>query len=121
MNNILLGMLLAVALSGGAIIWYGQTKIDQLEQRNEALVHEKTALTTTIQSLEARAALAEDAATVARKERARVQVQSAKYETVRDAFRKGDFDAQLPDDFKFLIACLLWRSTGNDTEGVNCP
>lgn len=75
-------------------------------------------LQASIEAYEDRAQLAQDALKVAQAAREAAEVQAAKYETVRDAFRKGDFDAPLPDDFRHLVACLLRR--GIDPGRTDC-
>lgn len=63
--------------------------------------------------------LAQGAAIAAQKERDRMAIAAAKYETIRDAFRKGNFDAPLPDDFRHLVACLMRQAAGRTAP--DCP
>ena len=63
--------------------------------------------------------LAQGAAKTAQQERDRMAIAAAKYETIRDAFRKGNYDAPLPDDFRHLVACLMRRAAGRTAP--DCP
>ena len=73
-----------------------------------------------IATVQARADLARDAALIAQKERARMAIAATKYETIRDAFRKGNFNAPLPDDFRHLVLCLLRGKTAGP-DAPDCP
>lgn len=121
MNNALIIALLVVALIGGGFAFKASVEISDLEADKVRLTTANAAMAESVRNLADQRDLAQDAAILAQKERARVAAQAVKYETIRDAFREGNFDAALPDDFKLLVDCLLWRSTGRNTERANCP
>lgn len=47
------------------------------------------------------------AAAVAQQEALRQKAKADEYEQVKEAFRKGDFNAPLPDDFRVLLERVL--------------
>lgn len=112
---------LIVALLGGGFAWSAQVKLDASERAREKLVTTNSLMAERIRTAQTQRDLARNAAAVAQKERARVAIQARKYETVRDAFRKGNFNDPLPDDFKLLISCLLRGATGINQDGTDCP
>jgi len=75
--------------------------------RNASLRDENNSLTRSVAALELGRDQARIAADVARAEAARQAIAAAEYEQVKDAFRKGDFDAHLPDDFRVLLNRIL--------------
>jgi len=56
------------------------------------------------------AAIARD---VARAEAERQRTKADEYEAVKAALRNGGFDAELPDDFRRLLAGILWTGRGD--------
>jgi hypothetical protein len=113
-----------IAVSGGAVWWVMDMRADLAAQDAHIarLERDKADMAATLAAMDERLSLARSAALVAQKERARMRIQAAKYEQVRTAFRNGDFNAPLPDDFRHLVACLLHRSTaGADGHEADCP
>ncbi|MGB1388640.1 MAG: hypothetical protein ACPG61_07110 [Paracoccaceae bacterium] len=102
-------------LAVGMFVWW----VVDLRSDNAALTLTLAQRDAALATMAQERALSRDAARVAQIERARQAVAAAKYETVRDAFRKGNFDAPLPDDFRDLVTCLLRRSAGRDAP--DCP
>ncbi|QFT81151.1 hypothetical protein FIU89_11075 [Roseovarius sp. THAF27] len=95
----LIAALLACLGLGGAL-WWQSSRVDGLKA-------DKARLERSVQSLEAARAQARTAARVARAEADRQAKLAAEYEQVKDAFREGDFDAPLPDDFRDLLDRIL--------------
>lgn len=91
---------LAATLVLGAALWWQSGTVDRLRD-------DKARLTRSVTALEQSRAQARAAADVARAEAARQAAAAAEYEQVKDAFRKGDFDAPLPDDFRALLGRIL--------------
>jgi hypothetical protein len=121
MYAIFLSILLAASLTGGGLLWSAHSKLADAELANTHLTNANAVMAANVRNLVTQRNLARDAAIVAQKERTRVAIQAVKYETIRDAFRKGNFDAPLPDDFKLLISCLLHRASGNPSNRTDCP
>lgn len=95
----LIAALLACVGLAGALWWQSGT-IDRLRDDNARL-------TRSVASLEGARDQAKAAAVIAKAEAARQRAKAEEYEQVKDAFRKGDFDAPLPDDFRVLLDRLL--------------
>lgn len=95
----LIAALLGCLSLGSALLW--QTS------RVAGLEADKARLERSVQSLEASREQARLAARVARAEAQRQAELAFEYEQVKDAFRKGDFDAPLPDDFRVLLDRIL--------------
>lgn len=74
---------------------------------NAALSRDNASLTSSLAAMKQQAERSEEAKRVARAEAARAQEKAAEYEQVKDAFRKGDFNAPLPDDFRALLDSIL--------------
>ncbi|WP_370211550.1 hypothetical protein [Roseovarius sp.] len=91
---------LAAVLGLGAALWWQSGTVDRLRD-------DKARLTRSVTALEQSRAQARAAADVARAEAARQAAAAAEYEQVKVAFRKGDFDAPLPDDFRALLGRIL--------------
>lgn len=94
-------LIVALALAGG--VWW----VMDLRATNAKLTTENAALSRSVDALRDQAAAARLAADVARAEAERQRTLAAEYEQVKDAFRKGDFDAPLPDDFRVLLDRIL--------------
>lgn len=94
-----------IAVMGLSILlkWQGTT-IDRLRADNASL-------TRSVEILNISRQQARTAAEVARAEAQRQSVKAKEYEQVKDAFRKGDFDAPLPDDFSRLLDRVLRNHT----------
>lgn len=95
----LITALAATLALAAALCWQSGT-VDRLRD-------DKARLTRSVTALEQSRAQARAAADVARAEAARQAAVAAEYEQVKDAFRKGDFDAPLPDDFRALLGRIL--------------
>lgn len=91
---------LAAVLGLGAALWWQSGTVDRLRD-------DKARLERSVVALEQSRAQARAAAERARAEAARQAAAAAEYEQVKDAFRKGDFDAPLPDDFRALLDRIL--------------
>jgi septal ring factor EnvC (AmiA/AmiB activator) len=87
-----------LALAGG--LWWQSSTIGVLRDDNARLTRSAAAL----EDARAQARLA---ATVAQAEAGRQRAKAAKYEQVKEAFRQGDFNATLPDDFRVLLNRIL--------------
>jgi len=91
---------LAATLALGAALWWQSGIVDRLRD-------DKARLTRSVTALEKSRAQARAAADVARAEAERQAAAAAEYEQVKDAFRKGDFNAPLPDDFRAVLGRIL--------------
>ena len=87
---------LLACLGLGAALWWQSSRVAGLQA-------DKARLERSVQTLEVARAQARTAARVAQAEAERQRALAAEYEQVRDAFREGDFDAPLPDDFRKLL------------------
>ncbi|MBY5988225.1 hypothetical protein [Roseovarius atlanticus] len=91
---------LVACLGLGGALWWQSDRVAGLEA-------DKARLERSVQSLEAARAQARTAARVAQAEAERQRALAIEYEQVKDAFREGDFDAPLPDDFRDLLDRIL--------------
>ena len=107
---------LALFLAVSGFVWW----VVDLRSDNAALRAEVASQVAELAALQVQADLSRQAAEIAQWERDRAAVAAAKYEAIRDAFRKGDFNAPLPDDFRHLVLCLLRRSTTGENPS-DCP
>lgn len=96
-------LLACIGLAGA--LWWQSGRIDALRDDNASLTRSNEALETA--RTQARLA-----ASVARAEADRQRAKATEYEHVKDAFRKGDFDAPLPDDFRALLDRILRPGAG---------
>ena len=87
-----------LALAGG--LWWQSSTSGNLRDDNARLTRSAAAL----EDARAQARLA---ATVAQSEADRQRAKAAQYERVKDSFRKGNFYAPLPDDFRDLLGRIL--------------
>ena len=113
-----------IALTGGAVWWVMDLRADLAAEKatSASLRREVAQAEANLAVMDERLTLARSAAVLAQRERARMRIQAAKYEQIRNAFREGDFDAPLPDDFRELVACLLRGSGGAEGAGApHCP
>ncbi len=81
-------------------LWWQSGRMDDLRDENASL-------TRSLAVLEDSRDQARLAAEVAKAAAQREREAAARYEQVKDAFRKGDFDAPLPDDFRLLLGRIL--------------
>lgn len=103
MNQVTLYALVAALLAClglGAALWWQSGRVAGLQA-------DKARLERSVQSLEAARAQARTAARVVQAEADRQRALAIEYEQVKDAFREGDFDAPLPDDFRVLLDRIL--------------
>ena len=91
---------LVACLGLGAALWWQSSRVADLKA-------DKARLERSVQNLEAARAQARTAASVAQAEAERQRALAAEYEQVKDAFRDGDFNAPLPDDFRRLLDRIL--------------
>lgn len=91
---------LVACLGLGAALWWQSSRVAGLQA-------DKARLERSVQNLEAARAQARTAARVAQAEAERQRALAAEYEQVKDAFREGDFNAPLPDDFRVLLDRVL--------------
>lgn len=91
---------LAACVALSVALWWQSGTVDRLRE-------DKARLERSVASLEQSRDQARAAADVARAEAERQAARAAEYEQVKDAFRKGDFDAPLPDDFRVLLDRIL--------------
>ena len=99
------GPSIVAALAAGGAIWW----VMDLRADNARLRAKNASLTRSVVTLTNARDQARDAAEVAKAYAARVEARAAEYEQVKDAFRKGDFNAPLPDDFRILLDGILYR------------
>ncbi|WOI30029.1 hypothetical protein [Sulfitobacter dubius] len=108
--GLIIALLACLGLSAALSIKAGQLTAIEAEraqlQRNLALREDQLEL-------------ARGAAQVAQEERDRMAIAAAKYDTIREAFQRGSYDAPLPDDFRHLVACLMWRAARR--AAPDCP
>ncbi|WP_421998248.1 hypothetical protein [Roseovarius confluentis] len=91
---------LVACLGLGAALWWQSSRVAGLRA-------DKARLERSVQTLEVARAQAASAARRARAEADRQAKLAAEYEQVKDAFREGDFNAPLPDDFRRLLDRIL--------------
>lgn len=91
---------LVACLGLGVALWWQLGRVAGLQA-------DKARLERSVQNLEAARAQARTAARVAQAEAKRQRALAAEYEQVKDAFREGDFNAPLPDDFRRLLDRIL--------------
>lgn len=98
----ILGAALVAVLGLSVVLWWQIGTVDRLRDDNARL-------TRSVAALEQSRAQAREAAAVARAEAERQEARAKEYEQIKDAFREGNFNAPLPDDFRRLLDRLLRR------------
>lgn len=98
----ILGAALVAVLGLSGALWWQSGTVDRLRE-------DKASLTRSVVALEQSRDQAREAAAVARAEAERQEARAKEYEQIKDAFREGNFNAPLPDDFRRLLDRLLRR------------